>query len=216
MQEQHNTAIPAPLTADAGQANDEQSTVFCTNLIPQLFHRFVELEKQCKLANEGKAAIFADAKEKRLDARALRVAFRLEMQEHDQPGSLQKHEAMNSLTTRYLAALRGDEQARGTSSPNNTDKPSPEPLDVAEPISDPRARSRAREAVAVGADGMQASVSKPDQLKHKTIVPGLKLALEEEPDIPECLRAKVRVQKTPPIVGHAVSVSETSSTPELT
>ena len=57
------------------------------------------------------------------------------------------------------------------------------------------ARARAREAVAVGADGMQASVSKPDQLKHKTIVPGLKLALEEEPDIPECLREESAFRK---------------------
>jgi hypothetical protein len=195
----------------AAQSEQEETTVSGSKLIPSLFHRFLDLEKQCKLANEGKAAIFAEAKEKRLDARALRVAFRLEMRELDQPGSLQKHEAMNSLTTRYLAALRGDERMEGNPSPDSTETPLRELLSVAQPNLDTRARSRAREDAA-GTDPMQVRAPKLE-LGPKSTAANLKLALEDEPEIPECLRAKPRAKATG--VDPSVSTHELTETPEM-
>jgi hypothetical protein len=183
-----------------------------SKLITTLFHRFVELEKQCKLANEGKAAIFAEAKEKRLDARVLRKAFRLEMRELDQPGSLQKHEAMNNLTARYLAALRGDERMEGNPSPDSTEMPLRELLSAAQPNLDTRPRSRAREDAAAGTDPMQARAPK-HELGPKSTAASLKLALEDEPEIPECLRAKPRAEAT--AVDQAASTHEPIETPEM-
>jgi len=196
----------------AVQSSGHQTAVPYTEQIPPLFRRFLELEEQCKRVNDGKAAIFAEAKRDGLDARALRGAFRLGMRELDQPGALQKHDALNSLTASYLAALRGDAQPGGTRPPNSTETPLRELLSVVQPNSDPRSRSRAREGDADNTDTTEAKASKPDHLGPKSTEARLKSTLEEEPEIPEFLRAKPSVGPT--TVDQTVSTRDPIEIPE--
>ena len=160
------------------------------DLLPMLFSRFLESEHHCKLANDEKATIFAEAKAAGLDAGALRAAFRQRVRELDKPDAVQKHDSFNSLARSYLCALRGHQDPMAASPAESSDA-LPWPCVAPEARSEPLARSRTREEASV------TQVNKEPKLSNTQDIPVAQTRLSElddEPEIPECLRAKKQLR----------------------
>src|SRR5262245_36231432 len=172
--EQVNSAVEHPLRS-------------APEFIAALFGRFQESEEQNKDANEKKAGIFADAKAAGLDAGALRAAFRQRVRELEKPEAAQKHDASNSLTASYLAALRANRSKLGGSLAEDDRS---HPVASCEAAQEPLARSRAREEATEVSDSSASNVASSNEVES-----GLTLSkslIDDEPEIPDFLKAKAR------------------------
>jgi hypothetical protein len=167
-------------------SNSENSLTRHVELLASLFQQFLEAEEHCTQANEKKAAIFAEAKAKGLDPSASRAAFRQRVREVNKPELGEKHDASNSLATSYLDALRGNRTTVGGCSPAEHGALHPGPS-CDRPLAYPEAlaHTRTREGFSDPPDYQGSEGSDLDPPATRGIP-----SLNDEPEIPECLRAQ--------------------------